>query len=153
MNGNGRSMVRAIRGPVTLITVGVLFALNNFTPYGFDKTWPILLIVFGLLSLMRRSLEPVAPEPPPPPFNYPPAPAGGYSRSSYTAPPQQPSGSATGGPATGGPGAGGPAKGGFGSSAPARPGDTGQGTGSQGTGSQGTGSQATGSAPAPGESL
>jgi hypothetical protein len=143
MNGNGRSMVRAIRGPVTLITVGVLFALNNFTPYGFDKTWPILLIVFGLLSLMRRSLEPAAPEPPPPPFNYPPAPAGGYSRSSYTAPPQQPSG-----PAAGGPAAGGPAKGGFGSSAPARPGDAGQGTGSQGTGSQGTGS-----APAPGESL
>ena len=36
---------------MTLITVGVLFALQNFTPYGFGQTWPVLLIVFGLLSL------------------------------------------------------------------------------------------------------
>jgi hypothetical protein len=138
MNGSGRSMVRAIRGPVTLITVGVLFALNNFTPYGFDKTWPVLLIVFGLLSLLRRGMEPVAPEPAPPPFSYPPPAPGGYAGSSYTAPPQQPFGPATGGAA----------KGGFGTSAPARPGDAGQGTGGQGTGSQGTGSAST-----PGEPL
>ena len=52
---NGSSHLRAIRGPVTLITIGVLFALNNFTPYGFDQTWPVLLIVFGLLSLLRRA--------------------------------------------------------------------------------------------------
>ena len=45
------SLMRAIRGPITLITVGVLFALNNFTEFSFDKTWPVLLIVFGLLSL------------------------------------------------------------------------------------------------------
>ena len=150
MNGSSRSMIRAIRGPVTLITIGVLFALNNFTQYGFDKTWPVLLIVFGLLSLLRRGMEPVPAETTPPPFSYPPPPPGGYSAgspagspggyagSSYTAPPQQPFG-----PATGGPAAGGPAKGGFGSSAPARPGDAGQGTGSSGTGSAGT----------PGESL
>jgi len=118
MNGSGHSMVRAIRGPVTLITVGVLFALNNFTQYGFDKTWPVLLIVFGLLSLLRRGMEPVAPEPTPPPFSYAPPPPGGYARSSYTAPPQQPSG---------------PAKGGFGTSAAARPGDPSQGTGSGST--------------------
>ncbi len=31
MNGNEVSLARAIRGPVMLITVGVLFALNNFT--------------------------------------------------------------------------------------------------------------------------
>ena len=37
MNGNDVSLVRAIRGPVTLITVGVLFALNNFTPYRFTR--------------------------------------------------------------------------------------------------------------------
>jgi hypothetical protein len=121
MNGNGRSMVRAIRGPVTLITVGVLFALNNFTQFGFDKTWPVLLIVFGLLSLLRRGIEPAVPDPAPTPFNYPPPPPppGGYARSSYTAPPQQPSGTA--------------AKGGFGTSAPARPGEAGQGTGSTST--------------------
>src|SRR5215468_9436589 len=97
---DNRSLVNAIRGPVTLITLGVLFALNNFTPYGFDKTWPVLLIVFGLLSLMRRGMEPA---PPPasvpqgfPPPNFPPQ--GGYSSSPYAQP--------------------GPAKGGFGGSAP-----------------------------------
>jgi len=95
------SILRAIRGPITLITVGVLFALNNFTAYSFDKTWPVLLIVFGLLSLMKRGMEP-APPPPPPVQPYPPPayayPAqGSYAQSTYAQP---------------------PAKGGFGASAP-----------------------------------
>ena len=84
MNGNSHSTIRAIRGPVTLITIGVLFALNNFTRYGFDQTWPVILIVFGLLSLLRRGTQPTgaAPNmPSPPPYSYP-AP-GGYSRSPY----------------------------------------------------------------------
>jgi len=50
------SLLRAVRGPIILITVGVLFALNNFTPYGFNQTWPVLLIVVGLLSLVGRGL-------------------------------------------------------------------------------------------------
>ena len=70
MNGNP-STVRAIRGPVTLITLGVLFALNNFTPYGFSETWPVLLIVFGALSLLSRGIPA---GPPPPPYGYPPPP-------------------------------------------------------------------------------
>src|SRR5215475_1339175 len=89
MNGTDGNWVRAIRGPITLITLGALFALNNFTGIGFDKTWPVLLIVFGLLSLLRRSVEPPPPPPPPfPPPNYgytpPPPPQGGtYSASPY----------------------------------------------------------------------
>jgi hypothetical protein len=110
MKGNNRSFVHAIRGPITLITVGVLFALNNFTPYGFDKTWPVLLIVFGLLSLLRRGIEPVPPPPPtsafPPPYPYPPQ--ASYAQSTYAQP---------------APPASGPAKGGFGASAPPRPAD------------------------------
>jgi hypothetical protein len=87
-----RSLACAIRGPVTLITVGVLFALNNFTPYGFHQTWPVLLIVFGLLTLLRRSMEPAVPPapglpgyvPPPPYTGAPPsATAGGYRQSQY----------------------------------------------------------------------
>ena len=100
------SLIRAVRGPITLITLGVLFALNNFTEYSFDKTWPVLLIVFGLLSLLKRSIEPAAqPTPPPvfPPPQYayappPPVPTpGGYVQSPYAQP---------------------PAKGGFGTTAP-----------------------------------
>ena len=44
----------AIRGPVTLITIGTLFAIDHFTPYGIHRTWPVLLIVFGALSLLAR---------------------------------------------------------------------------------------------------
>lgn len=84
MNGNHRSAIRSIRGPITLITVGVLFALNNFTEYGFNKTWPVILIVFGLLSLWRRTAEPeLPPYAPPaysaaPPANTPPPAEGPY---------------------------------------------------------------------------
>ena len=117
MNCRPRSLASAIRGPITLITVGVLFALNNFTAYTFDKTWPVLLIVFGMLSLIRRGVEPEppAPYPPgpvPPQYNFPPPPpasGGGYARSSYSAPPPPPPGPAA------------PAKGGLGTSAPPRP--------------------------------
>jgi hypothetical protein len=123
MNGNDVSLARAIRGPVTLITLGVLFALNNFTPYRFHQTWPVLLIVFGLLSLLRRGTEPVPvnPVPPPPPqWNYQPpaAPSAGYRQSTYT-------GTAAG--TVDAPGAGTPAKGGFGTSAPPRQNDPGPG--------------------------
>jgi hypothetical protein len=52
---NPYTLARAVRGPITLITLGVLFALDHFTPYRFDQTWPVLLIVFGLLSLLGRT--------------------------------------------------------------------------------------------------
>ena len=47
-------LVRAIRGPVTLIVLGGLFALDHLTPYGFRQTWPVLLIVYGALTLLAR---------------------------------------------------------------------------------------------------
>jgi len=94
MRGSDANWVSAIRGPITLITVGALFVLNNFTGLGFDKTWPILLIVFGLLSLLRRSVAPPVPPQAPPPvfpppaytYNPPPPPGGGYSGSTYSQP-------------------------------------------------------------------
>ncbi|HWB95374.1 MAG TPA: DUF5668 domain-containing protein [Bryobacteraceae bacterium] len=54
MNGNDFSLARAVRGPVTMITVGTLFAIDHFTRFSFHQTWPVLLIVFGLLSLLGR---------------------------------------------------------------------------------------------------
>ncbi|HLH18578.1 MAG TPA: DUF5668 domain-containing protein [Bryobacteraceae bacterium] len=80
MRGADRSLACALRGPVTLITVGALFALNNFTPYGFNQTWPVLLIVFGLFSLLSRAErqgQPAAGWPPPPGGHY--GPYGAYS--------------------------------------------------------------------------
>jgi hypothetical protein len=103
MNAGERSTIRAIRGPVTLITIGALFALNNFTPYRFDQTWPVILIVFGLLSLLGRSLDRVPPRPPFPPSGYQPPqppfpPQGSYPGSSYAGSPyaQPPSGGTRG---------------------------------------------------------
>ena len=79
----GRSLVRAVKWPIMLITLGVLFALNNFTQYSFlGHTWPVLLIVYGLLILARRGFEPPAGTPPGgfPPGGYPP---GTYSQGPY----------------------------------------------------------------------
>jgi hypothetical protein len=67
MNASDANLVRAIRWPVTLITLGTLFALNNFTNLGFHQTWPVLLIVFGLFSLLGRTASrPPAGKPPAP---------------------------------------------------------------------------------------
>jgi len=81
--------LRGIRGPVLVITVGVLFALNNFTPYRFEETWPVLIIVAGLVSLLGRAVAPPPMGPPPPPFTtyqppMPPPPAGGYRQTPYS---------------------------------------------------------------------
>ena len=46
-------LIRAVRGPIILITIGTLFALDHFTPYGFHQTWPVILIVVGVLTLWR----------------------------------------------------------------------------------------------------
>jgi hypothetical protein len=123
MRGQCDSLAHAMRGPLTLITVGVLFAINNFTPYGFDKTWPVILIVFGLMTLVGRSTAPVAPPAPEPPsapspsFSFTPPPSS-YRQSAYT---EAPAASA---PSEAAPA--GTAKGGFGTSAPPRPSDPGQ---------------------------
>ena len=81
------SLVRAIRGPITLITLGVLFTFDHFTPYSFSQTWPVLLIVFGLLSLLRRGAIP-PPGPPIPAFpprgGQPWGPAAGSTGSAYS---------------------------------------------------------------------
>jgi hypothetical protein len=55
MNDQSVDLVRAITGPVILITLGVLFAFDRFTEFRFTQTWPILLIVLGLLRLAAGS--------------------------------------------------------------------------------------------------
>ena len=53
MSEDSAALMRAIRGPVIMITVGILFALDEFTRIGFRQTWPAILIVVGLLNLSR----------------------------------------------------------------------------------------------------
>lgn len=52
------SLVRAIRGPILLITVGTLFSIDHFGPYSFSNTWPALLIIVGVLKLFERASGP-----------------------------------------------------------------------------------------------
>lgn len=51
---NARMLIRAIRGPILLITLGSLFTVHYFGPYPFSRTWPVLLIVCGALLLLER---------------------------------------------------------------------------------------------------
>jgi hypothetical protein len=59
MNGanfvQASTLLQAIRGPIMLITLGALVAIDYAGVYGFWWTWPILIIVFGLLKLLERS--------------------------------------------------------------------------------------------------
>ena len=50
-----RALLRAIQGPVLLITVGSLFALDHAGSYGFSRTWPVLIIVVGVMKLLERA--------------------------------------------------------------------------------------------------
>jgi hypothetical protein len=104
MNEDSAALLRAIKGPVLMITVGALFALDNFTSLSFGRTWPVLLVVVGLLSLGRSSYRgdplrgkyqyraqwgpprPPSPPPPPPPASST-APPGSYRGSTYQATP------------------------------------------------------------------
>lgn len=53
MMEDSAALIRAVRGPVIMITVGVLFALDEFSVVSFSKTWPAILIVVGILNLSR----------------------------------------------------------------------------------------------------
>jgi hypothetical protein len=68
MNEQSQQLIRAITGPVILITIGVLFMIDRFTQFSFSQTWPVLLIVIGILKLIggRRRRGDYYPPPPPP---------------------------------------------------------------------------------------
>jgi hypothetical protein len=90
------AIARASRGPVILITIGTLFAIHQAGGFPFERTWPFLIIVLGLMKLIERIFTqqmpvsappyPQAPNQPPypqPPFTqppFPPPPAGGPPR-------------------------------------------------------------------------
>jgi hypothetical protein len=64
----GASFIQAARGPVMLITLGILLAIHQNTAWGFEQTFPVLIIVFGIMKLLERGSEKSDPMQPPPPF-------------------------------------------------------------------------------------
>lgn len=74
MNDSSYNLMQAIRGPIMLILLGTLVAMDYFGVYGFSRTWPILIIVFGLLKLLEKLVAHPMPPPPitPPPMAQPP---------------------------------------------------------------------------------
>ena len=48
-------LIRAVRGPILLIVLGLLFVAEYFgSQVPFYKTWPVLLIVYGVLKLAEH---------------------------------------------------------------------------------------------------
>ena len=52
---NGASLICAVRGPVLLITIGTLVELDYMGVAAFSRTWPVLIILFGVLKLLERA--------------------------------------------------------------------------------------------------
>lgn len=64
-------LLQALRGPLMLIVLGTLFAMDHAGSVSFGKSWPVLIILYGVLRLAERSLGgpgPMAPPPVNPPF-------------------------------------------------------------------------------------
>lgn len=49
---------QAIRGPIVLIVLGVLFWVHQAGIISFWRTWPLLIIVIGFLKLLERLATP-----------------------------------------------------------------------------------------------
>jgi hypothetical protein len=96
MNGSAWEVLRATRGPILLMTFGVLVALNHTNKVDFERTWPVLIIVYGFLKLLERMVpRPVPPPWPPPQVPYQAAPQPGYTPEyPQYPPPQTPQGGA-----------------------------------------------------------
>lgn len=65
MNNRWPLFFQAIRGPILLITIGVLFAVQQAGVISIARTWPLIIIVVGLMKLAERlSLGQQTPVPP-----------------------------------------------------------------------------------------
>ncbi len=53
IDGKARGFV----GAAILITLGILIILSNTSTYGFDKSWPILLVVISISMLVQRTRD------------------------------------------------------------------------------------------------
>jgi hypothetical protein len=47
------SIITAIRGPIMLMAIGALFAADQMDRMSITRSWPALLILFGVLKLLE----------------------------------------------------------------------------------------------------
>ena len=73
-----RCKARGVFGGAILVTLGILFLLDEYGGPDFDQTWPVLLIVIGVLIFLSRTapteghispawVKAITPPPPPGP--------------------------------------------------------------------------------------
>jgi Domain of unknown function (DUF5668) len=48
-------LIRRLRGPAFLLLIGVMALLSEWADFSFSKSWPLLLILAGILSLAERA--------------------------------------------------------------------------------------------------
>ena len=49
----GRCRMAGMMGPAVLITLGTLFLIGEFSSFEFHRSWPILLLVIGIVKLLQ----------------------------------------------------------------------------------------------------
>ena len=42
-------------GPAVLVTIGTLSLLEDVTRFGWERTWPVLILVIGLVKLLQSN--------------------------------------------------------------------------------------------------
>jgi Domain of unknown function (DUF5668) len=48
-------LIRRLRGPAFLLLVGITALLNQWDVLSFGRSWPLYLILFGVMSLAERA--------------------------------------------------------------------------------------------------
>lgn len=70
--------LRRMRGPIILLTFGITAILDEYAGIGYGRSWPLYIIVWGLLKLAENAI--LAQNPPAPYPGYP-----GYTAPGTTA--------------------------------------------------------------------
>jgi len=48
-------LIRRLRGPAFLLLIGIMALLQEWGDFGFSRSWPLLLILAGVMSLAERA--------------------------------------------------------------------------------------------------
>jgi hypothetical protein len=75
-----------LMGPAVLVTIGVLSLLENTTRFGWDRTWPVFILVIGIVLLVQNTGI-SKPGGPGGPSDYPPPGTPGSSNANETSQP------------------------------------------------------------------